>query len=454
MASRPAASRLGGAVAWFAGFFAVDDDWERPGRGVSRGDIALTLLIGVVSLAVLEMMRGIGNLQTVDIGPWQQRALVAATALPVALRRLWPLTVTLVATVGYFALSTYTPPMASLLSTQVAYFVVILGGVAWARSRREMLLVVGGIIAAMFLWLVWGFAVGNALQNAIVEDDVPGWHLPPSIAAAGMMATINTLFFGGAVVGGQAAWNGARQRDRLRQQAETITAQSDELRERAIVEERLRIARELHDVVAHHVSGIGVQAAAARRVLHRSPEGAHQALGQIEVSSREAVTQMRDLLGTLRSVERREDRHAPAPGLDQLRALTQERSRLGLQVSLEVVEDDATLADVPAAVGHSLYRTVQEALTNVTRHSTARQVRVAVRVQAEHVEVEITDDGRPRGTGSSGTGMGHLGLRERAASHQGVVEIGPRPMGGYRVRLRIPLERATATRAEHAEVAR
>ena len=119
-----------------------------------------------------------------------------------------------------------------------------------------------------------------------------------------------------------------------------------------------------------------------------------------------------------------------------------------------MVEDDAVLADVPAAVGHSLYRTVQEALTNVTRHSTARHARVAIRVQAGHIEVEVTDDGRPRGTGSSGTGMGHLGLRERAASHQGVVEIGPRPMGGYRVRLRIPLERTPAASPVRAQVAR
>lgn len=420
-------------------FFALDDDWERPGRGISRGDLYVTLGTAAVSLIVLELMRGIGNLETIEAPPWQQRLLVALTCLPILVRRRWPLAAVVLATAGFGLLSIGQPLINSLLSTQVAYFIVILGGVAWARSRREMLLVVGGIVVLMMLWLAWSFALGNAVRDYVGEAPVPDPHIPAPIAAAGIAFTVNALYFGGAVVGGQFAWRGARQRDRLEQQAATIQAQSEELQERAVVEERLRIARELHDVVAHHVSGMGVQAAAARRVLGRSPEQAEGALAQIESSSREAVTQMRDLLGTLRSVERQGDRHAPQPGLSDLPALVEDRRRLGLDVTIEVVEEvEGAAAQVPPAIGHSLYRTVQEALTNVDRHSSARSARVAVRVRRSDAEVEITDDGRPKGA-SSGSGMGHLGIRERASSHHGTVEIGPRPTGGFRVRLRVPL---------------
>ena len=112
--------------------------------------------------------------------------------------------------------------------------------------------------------------------------------------------------------------------------------------------------------------------------------------------------------------------------------------RSGFAMMLSVEEDAGALGRVPDAIGHSLYRTAQEALTNVTRHSTARAARVTVRVDASSAEVEVTDDGRPR-PGTSGTGMGQLGIRERISSHHGAVEMGPRPLGGYRVRARIPL---------------
>jgi signal transduction histidine kinase len=133
------------------------------------------------------------------------------------------------------------------------------------------------------------------------------------------------------------------------------------------------------------------------------------------------------------------DEHAPEPTLADIAALAADRTCPGLTVVHEVVEaTGGDLDAVPQAVGHSLYRTAQEALTNVTKHSTARRARVTVRVDGRHAEVEVTDDGRPR-PGSSGSGMGQLGIRERVASHRGVVEIGPRPLGGYRVRARIPL---------------
>uniref|UniRef100_UPI0015F2BFFA sensor histidine kinase n=1 Tax=Raoultella terrigena TaxID=577 RepID=UPI0015F2BFFA len=154
------------------------------------------------------------------------------------------------------------------------------------------------------------------------------------------------------------AWRSARQRADLEEQTATIRSQTERLRENAVIEERLRIARELHDVVAHHVSGIGVQAAAARRVLDTDPEAAKGALGRIESGSRDAVGQMRGLLGTLRNGEARSDRegvgavdgwtgsdHAPQPGLADIPELVGARSSASLAVVHELVEEDAGALD-------------------------------------------------------------------------------------------------------------
>lgn len=421
-------------------FFALDDDWVRPGGGISRTDVVVTLTSAVLALFVLECMRALGSLTEVDASIGQQWLVTALPCLFLLTRRRFPLTSASLATLSYWAVGTWVPLMSSLLSTQLVYLLVLLGGAAWARNRRSMLLVYGLILFAMFLWLVWGFAAGRVLSD-MVRDQDPGAMLSSTVAAPLMLSIINILYFGGALVGGQVAWRSARQRAGLEEQTATIREQAERLRETAIIDERLRIARELHDVVAHHVSGIGVQAAAARRVLDTDPEAAKGALGQIETGSRDAVTQMRGLLGTLRmrEVPAEGDGHAPEPTLPDIPELVASPTTAGLTVVHELVEESAgDLAAVPEPIGHSLYRTAQEALTNVIRHSTAQHARVIVRVDGRYAEVEVTDDGRPR-PGNSGTGMGQLGIRERVRSHHGTVEIGPRPLGGYRVRARIPL---------------
>ena len=418
-------------------FFALDDDWDRPGRGLCRRDVLLALGVGVLSLLVLELIRPLGTLEAVTAPIWVQWLVVIASALPLLTRRLWPLASLIAASVGFFALGTWEPTLSGLLSVLVCYFIVVLGGVAWARNRREMLLVVSATLLLMLLWLVWGFAVGNALSDYPTEyqDDsvVPVWF-----AAVGLTFVINALYFGGAVLGGQVLWRNARQRIELERQAATIEEQSVELREQAVTEERLRIARELHDVVAHHISAMGVQAAAARRVMDRDPEQAGSALEQIEGSSREAVGQMRALLGTLRSGQSA-GLTTPQPGLAQLGELVAVHDDGPLEVSLDVIEDAPGQRDrVPVPVGQSVYRVVQEALTNVTRHSTAQRARVVLRVTRARVEVEVTDDGRARG-GTEGSSLGHLGIEERATLHGGGAEIGPRATDGYRVRWWAPL---------------
>jgi len=208
-----------------------------------------------------------------------------------------------------------------------------------------------------------------------------------------------------------------------------------------VIAERVRIARELHDVVAHHVSVMGVQAGAARRVLDRDPALAERTLSSIEAAGRSAVEEMHRLLGVLREGEPGEpsaDR-SPVPGLDQLETLVAQARDTVPTATLTVV---GTPRSVPESISVSLYRITQEALTNTVRHAGAARVDVRLRYLDTGVEVEVVDDGRGRPrTGhpeATTSGLGHVGMRERVAMHAGELEVGPRPEGGYRVRARFP----------------
>ncbi len=426
------------------------------------------------STFTLELTRSLGGLEELGRPTWVPWLAVALGALLLVGRRRWPLSVAVLAAAHMFVVGITMPVVMAQLSMQIIYFAAFFSGVAWARNRREMVVVVGALMAFMFVWLAWHFALGRGVDDIRDQLDADAARsfgaFRPVTAALLLTTVVNVLYFGGAVLAGQLSWRGARQQARLAEQAELLAAQSEELRRRAVVEERLRIARELHDVVAHHVSVIGVQAAAARRVLGRGPEhteAARTALGEIEQSSREAVTQMRGLLGTLRAHEEPDAAHrprdpaapgdgvpvrAPAPGLADLPALVSASCGQGFTATYQMAENPrGATRSVPAPLAHSLYRTAQEALANVRRHSTARRAGVVLRVDrtstAAFAEVEVTDDGHPR-SGTSGSGLGQLGIRERAASHDGVVDIGPRVTGGYRVRVRLPL-RPDAPSAGH-----
>ncbi len=441
------ASTVSSAGARVLRWFGVDDAWERPAPPVGRSDVVLAAVIGVFGLATLELVRSVGVLEEVT-QPWgvQWLAVASGAALLVG-RRRWPLVVAALAAVHMLVVGIAMPMVMGQFTLQVIYFVAIMSGVAWARDRRWMVVVIGIIVVAMFAWIALQFAVGTALQD-ILDDTQGGTRygaISPVPAAVLLTVLINVVYFGGALVTGRNLWCGARQTALLTEQADTITTQTEELRTRAVTEERLRIARELHDVVAHHVSVIGIQAAAARRVMGRDPAAAERSLEGIEGSSRDAVTSMRGLLGTLREVERTtaegSSGREPQPTLADLPALVESCATPTRRVSFDLVESKPGAAQhLPAALAHSIHRTVQEALTNVEKHSSASRVSVVLRVEEGadgFAEVEVVDDGRPR-PGTSGTGLGQLGIRERAASHRGTVDVGPRPTGGYRVRVRYP----------------
>jgi signal transduction histidine kinase len=208
--------------------------------------------------------------------------------------------------------------------------------------------------------------------------------------------------------------------------------------ERAVVDERVRIARELHDVLAHHVSVMGVQAAAANRLVERDPTRARQSLSVIEGSSREAVDEFRRLVGFLRSGADA-DSSDPQPGLSRCEELVADARRSGLDVRVTTTGECVPL---PPGLDLSAFRVVQEALTNTRKHAAATRADVVIDYQPTRLQITVTDDGRGS-AGLPGTGLGLIGMRERLRLHEGTLEAGPTLTGGFRVHAVFPL-RGTA----------
>ncbi|WP_119295881.1 sensor histidine kinase [Streptomyces sp. YIM 130001] len=198
-------------------------------------------------------------------------------------------------------------------------------------------------------------------------------------------------------------------------------------------EERLRIARELHDVLAHSISVINVQAGVGLALLDSDPEQARAALTTIKSASKEALGEVRQVLDTLRTPG--DAPRAPAPGLDRLPELVEQAAGAGLTV--EVTTEGERIALAPGA-DLAAFRIVQEALTNVVRHSGSRRARVRVHYAGGGLDLQIDDDGPATRADAGGSGNGLAGMRERAAALGGTIEAGPRPEGGFRVRAALP----------------
>jgi signal transduction histidine kinase len=210
-----------------------------------------------------------------------------------------------------------------------------------------------------------------------------------------------------------------------------------------VADERRRIARELHDMVAHHVSVMGVLATASRRTLRRDPDAADEALATIEETGRTVLREMRRLLDVLRTEPDPYDPMTPHPGLSSLAGLVEQVREAGLPVTLTTsgpVEGEKPAMDPGVAL--TVYRIVQEALTNVLKHGGAQATaEVRLDVGSRWLALEVFDTGRGPARGSDGAiGHGLAGMRERVALYGGTLRTGPRPGGGYRVYARIPVK--------------
>jgi signal transduction histidine kinase len=281
---------------------------------------------------------------------------------------------------------------------------------------------------------------GSLVALAVVEAAVAVVQLTPG--ATGVVTWLgNTLVLTAAWLLGHFVHDRRVYAGRLEERTAQLEEAREELARRAVAEERLRIARELHDVVAHSMSVIAVQSGVGAHVAATQPEEARKALAAIEVTSRTTLNELRRLLGVLREDGEPRGSLAPVPGLAGLDALLAQMSEAGLAVRLRV---EGARAQVPAGIDLSAYRIVQEALTNVLKHAGAARAQVVIGYGEREITIEVTDDGRgatARGAvDRAGTGHGLIGLRERVALFGGELEVGPRPGSGFRVAARLPFE--------------
>ena len=433
-------------------------DWERPApdAGGLRRDALAALAFLALALLMQEMVQSLTEADTAVSRPLAY-LITASLVLPLMLRRRWPIVIMLCSSAAFMIAGVgETAIVAMQLCAQLGYFLALYSAVAWARNRRALWTGLAVVLLAMALWLVLSFFTSDLLTatgRQLVQD--PAGVLDPLTALPIYTFLMNLLFFGGAIFLGLTSWSNAYANQLVAAQAERIAAQAQELAARAVSEERLRIARELHDVIAHHISSVGVQASAARMVQNRDPDKAAELMRGIEGSARDAVAETRALLGVLREPHGagQQPSHGarhPEPSLAQLDGLIAHQAGLGLTVHLTVAEHCPDfLASLPQGLSLALYRISSEALTNVRTHSTARRARLTLRSGTDGpetwVEVEVTDEGRPR-PGTAGSGFGLRGIRERAKLHHGEVEIGPRAERGWRTRARLRVTSEPATR--------
>ncbi|WP_107060111.1 sensor histidine kinase [Streptomyces sp. NRRL F-5123] len=385
--------------------------------GESRRRGVLSLWVPVVLLAFLQITgsSAAGRHQSVrvDLDRLGYLLLLAGPAL-LLLRRRAPVPVAAgvaVVTLLYVVLGyPYGPVFASLV---VAFFSAVAAG-----HRKGVLVVAGSAFAAhalVVLWLYrWLPPSGDSQASWTEVSGVAAW-LAAVLAAAELFRV---------------------RRERIaRERRERAAAE-----QRRADEERLRIAQELHDVLAHSISLINVQAGVALALMDERPEQARTALTTIKAASKEALGEVRQVLSALRTPGSEAPR-APVPGLDRLPELVEQATAAGLRAEVTV---DGERVALPPGADLAAFRIVQEALTNVVRHSGSRTARVHLAYRPGLLQVQVDDDGPASAGGETGGGNGLVGMRERAAALGGTVETGPRPDGGYRVRARLPLGGRTA----------
>ncbi len=243
----------------------------------------------------------------------------------------------------------------------------------------------------------------------------------------------NFVLFAAAYLFGSTVRNRRLYSEQLEARADALEKERDEGSKRAVAEERLRIAQELHDVVAHSMGVIAVQAGVGAHVIESDPAEAKKSLEAISQTSRSALTEIRRLLGVLR--EDAGASYAPAPGLAELDRLVRDVGAAGLDVE---VRHDGERTELPAGIDFTAYRIVQEALTNVLKHAGRARASVVVGYEGNALRLEIVDDGRGVNGETVPGGHGLLGMRERVGVYGGTFEAGPRTGGGFRVAARLP----------------
>jgi signal transduction histidine kinase len=368
------------------------------------------LIVVGLGLGVATVVADHGNENGAQGPLWLDVALIVAVVAPLLARRRFPFGAPLA--VGAAVI------VSSLVDNRLVprNFIAFLCGcaaaflVALLRDRRQA---------------VAGLALVVGTEAIVARTDPQG-----GIGNFVFIALIFTVVW----VVGFALGRKFAEADEARDRAARAEREREERARAAVADERARIARELHDVVGHSVSVMTVQAAGVRRLLRPDQERERDALLVVERTGREALAEMRRMVGVLRRPEEA-PALAPQPSLEHLDRLVAQASEAGLEVDLRI---EGEAVELPAGVDLTAYRLVQEGLTNAVKHAQAKRVQVVVQYSDGEVEVTVSDDGRGVGTGDGG-GHGLVGMRERVSVYGGELDAGPKPGGGYRLRAKLPL---------------
>ena len=350
-------------------------------------------------------------------GPVVHATLAAVVTLPLLVRRRYPLLVLCaVAVAGWLQYE-----LGGGLGQMWFALGLALYAVAAHAGRRDAL--VGAAVVAV---VMLADGVPKLRQGDPWDEVVPSWFVLAGVWGFGR-------------------WMRRRRREmsRLHEHTAVLEQYREERAREAVTAERARIARELHDLVAHSMGVIVIQAQAAQRVLRADPAKAEQALTSIEVTGRQGLAEMRRLLDVLIGSDDTAPL-TPQPALRHLDTLLEQVRAAGLPVDMSVEGSERPL---PPGLDLSAYRIVQEALTNTLRHAGAARARVRVRYRPAGVDVEVADDGTasPAGEGTGGRGL--VGMRERVALYGGTLHAGPRAEGGYLVRAHLPFQTVPSGRS-------
>jgi signal transduction histidine kinase len=380
---------------------------DRPSLARLRpGAVELSLALLLFAAAALEAWFD-------DVpGPVGAKAIaVVLTTLPLAWRSALPVTTVAVTTGGLAVAVILGLPVGESLIPSFAPFVAVYS-VGVQSTAREL------IVAAL---------IGLAAFSTAVAADPNGQISDLLLSAAAMLVALAV---------GRAVRVMGFEADTLEARAAELERERDEGARAAVEAERARIGRELHDVIGHSISVMGVQAGAVRRVLAPELEREREALLAVERTGRDAVTEMRRLLGFLRPDDAEAPPTEPLPTLKRLDDLVVELRRAGLDVELRI---EGELDDLSAGRALTAFRIVQEAFTNALRHAPGAHVRAALRRTPGELRIEVVDDGNGRSPVSpDGGGYGLIGMRERVALYGGTLEAGPRSDRGFAVVARLP----------------
>jgi signal transduction histidine kinase len=375
-----------------------------------------------IAVAVLGLASGLGARAQHQHMPLAAIPVLTAMGLVLYPRRRYPAAVLGAVAAGVVTLIALG---ASLGGSFLAVLCACYSAAVYGSRRLAIGLITGAVAAVVLIGIPQSLDVGHGVLRAI--------PVPTILAAAGA-----ALF--GLLIRSQFSARNA-QLAVMAERAEWATAQREQEARRATLAERLRIARELHDIVAHHVSVVVIQAQGAQRVADREPDRARQAMADVERTARTALEEMRRMLGLLRSPDDGEDTGSldVARGMADIAALAGRMTGAGVAVTVRTTGEPYA---VPEDVGLAVYRIAQEALTNVLKHAGPAHAEVHLHY-GEQLEITVTDDGRGAaavltGAEPPGAGRGTTGMRERVAMLGGRFTAGPRPGGGFRVHAVIP----------------